>query len=101
MHSAPLSLGCRQGGIENIDSKSSEDFRLANKMKRDNADILGNTPARNDAGELSMSEEAKQKAYLDHYERLLNIEFEWDPEHLSDEPPVEGPSITLQSRFVW
>ena len=21
------------------------------------------------------------------------MEFEWDPEHLSDEPPLEGPSI--------
>ena len=23
------------------------------------------------------------------------MEFEWDPEHLSDEPPLEGPSIPL------
>ena len=23
------------------------------------------------------------------------MEFEWDPEHLSDEPPLEGPSILI------
>ena len=30
-----------------------------------------------------------------HYERLLNVEFEWDPEHLSDEPSLEGPPIPI------
>ena len=38
-----------------------------------------------------MSEYSKQKAWLEHYQRLLNIEFDWDPDHLSDELPVEGP----------
>ena len=35
---------------------------------------------------------------LDHYERLLNAEFPWNPEDLSEESPVEGPSepITLE-----
>ena len=23
------------------------------------------------------------------------MEFKWDPEHLSDEPPLEGPSIAI------
>ena len=46
---------------------------------------------KNDAGELSLSEDSKQKAWLEHYQRFLNIEFDWDPDHLSDEPPVEGP----------
>ena len=55
-------------------------------MRRENADVVSNKPLRNDAGELSMSEEAKEKAWPEHYERLLNVEFEWDPEHLSDEP---------------
>ena len=38
---------------------------------------------------------SKQKAWLEHYQRLLNVEFDWDPEHLSDEPPVEGPPIPI------
>ena len=37
---------------------------------------MGDKPVRNVAGELSMSMEAKQKAWLEHYKRLLNIEFE-------------------------
>ena len=47
-----------------------------------------------------MSEEAKQKAWLEHYKRLLNVEFEWDPEHLSDEPPIEGPPIQITIDMV-
>ena len=35
-----------------------------------------------------MSEVSKQKAWLEHYQRLLN--FDWDPDHLSYQPPVEG-----------
>ena len=33
-----------------------------------------------------------------YYERLLNVEFPWNPEDLSEESPVEGPSepITLE-----
>ena len=27
--------------------------------------------------------------------RLLNLEFEWDREHLSNKPPLEGPSIPI------
>ena len=37
---------------------------------------------------------------LEHYERLLNVEFEWDPEHLSDEPPLEGPPIPMTIDMV-
>ena len=60
---------------ENIDPKSSEIFSLANQMRRENVDVLGDKPVRNDEGEMSLSEEAKQKAWLEHYERLLNVEF--------------------------
>ena len=62
--------------------------------------IVGHKPVRNDAGELSMSEEAKQKARLEHYERLLNVEFEWDSEHLSDEPPLEVLHIPITIDMV-
>ena len=30
---------------------------------------------KNDTGEMSMSEEAKQNAWAEHYERLLNVVF--------------------------
>ena len=50
---------------------------------------------RNDAGDMS-----KQKALLEHYQRLLNVEFDWDPDHLSYQPPVEGPSIPITIDMV-
>ena len=31
---------------------------------------------KNDAGEMSMSKDAKQKTWLEHYQRLLNVEFD-------------------------
>ena len=47
-----------------------------------------------------MSEDSKQKAWLEHYQRLLNVEFDWDPDHLSYQPPVEGPSIPITIDMV-
>ena len=54
---------------------------------------------KNDAGEMSMSKDS-QKAWLEHYRRLLNVEFDWDPDYLSDEPPVEGPPIPITGDVV-
>ena len=51
---------------------------------------------KNDAGEMSMSEDSKQKAWLEHYQRLLNVEFDWDPDHLS----VDFFSLTVQLACV-
>ena len=65
---------------EGIDHKSSDIFRLANQMRKENVDVVGDKPVKNDTGEMSMSEEAKQNAWAEHYERLLNVEFDWDPD---------------------
>ena len=80
---------------KNIDSKSSEVYRLANQFRRENADVVGDKPVKYDAGEMSMSADSKQKAWLEHNQRLLNAEFDWDPNHLPDESPVEGTPIPL------
>ena len=55
---------------------------------------------KNDAGEMSVSEDSKQTAWLKHYQRRLNVEFDWDPDHLSDEPPVEGPPIPITTDMI-
>ena len=65
---------------EGIDHKSSDIFRLSNQMRKENIDVVGDTPVKNDAGE-------KQNTWLEHYERLLNVEFDWDPDQLVNEPP--------------
>ena len=49
---------------------------------------------------MSMSEDSKQKAWLEHYQRLLNIEFDWDPDHLSYQPTMEGPHIPITIDMV-
>ena len=50
--------------------KSSDIFRLANQMRKENVDVVGDKPVKNDAGEMSMSEKAKQNAWAEHYTRL-------------------------------
>ena len=85
---------------KSIDPKSSELYRLANQLRKENADVVGDKPVKNDAGEMSMSDDSKQKAWLEHYQRLLNAEFDWDPNHLSDESPVEGPPIPITIDMV-
>ena len=50
-------------------------------MMKENVDIVGDKPVNNDAGEMSMSEEAKKNAWDEHYEMLLNVEFDWNPDH--------------------
>ena len=69
-------------------------------FRKENADVVGDKPVKNDAGEMSMSDDSKQKAWLEHYQRLLNAEFDWDPNHLSDESPVEGPPIPITIDMV-
>ena len=69
---------------DGIDHKSSDIFCHANQMRKENVDVVGNKQVKNDAGEMSMSEAAKQNAY----ERFLNLEFDWDPDHLSNEQDI-------------
>ena len=59
------------------------------------ADVVGDKPVKNDVAEMSISEDSKQKAWLEHYQILLHVEFDWDLDHLSDEPPLEGPPIPI------
>ena len=85
---------------KNIGPKSSELYRLANQFRKENADVVGDKPVKNDAGEMSVSDDSKQKAWLEHYQRLLNADFDWDPNHLSDESSVEGPPIPITIDMV-
>ena len=55
---------------------------------------------KNDAGKMSMSNDSNQKAWLEHHRWLLNVEYDWDTDNLSDEPPVEGPTIPITSDIV-
>ena len=84
--------------LQKIDARSGDVYRLAMQMRRDNQDVMGEKPVKNDAGQLSLEEESKKEVWKEHYELLLNVEFPWNPEDLSGESPVEIPSepITLE-----
>ena len=55
--------------LQKIDPRSGDVYRLAKQMNRDNQDVMGEKPVKNDAGQLSLDEEAKKEAWREHYER--------------------------------
>ena len=75
-------------------------FCVANQMRKENVDVVGDKPVKKDTGEMSLSKEAKPNAWSEHYIRLLNIEFDWDPDHLSNKTPLEGPLIPITIDMV-
>ena len=50
-------------------------YRLAKQMDRSNWDVVGENCIRNDAGEVALNDDDKMKAWVEHYARLLNVEF--------------------------
>ena len=57
---------------EKID-KTSEVYLLANQFRGKNTDVVGGKAVKNDAWEMSLSKDLKQKAWLEHYRRLLTV----------------------------
>ena len=55
---------------------------------------------KNDAGEMSLSKDSKQKDWLEHYRRFLNVGFDLDTDHMSDEPPMKGLPIPITTDMV-
>ena len=61
---------------------------------------MGEKPVKNDEGALSLDDKSKKSAWKEHCQRLLNVEFDWNPDDLSDEEPVEGPSEPITVEFI-
>ena len=51
---------------------------MAKQMRRQNQDICGEMPVRNNQGELCLDDSERMKAWVEHYKGLLNVEFQWD-----------------------
>ena len=81
--------------FSDIDPKGDKVFRIAKQMMRENQDVMGKKCVKNDEGELVLTPKAKKAAWKQHYEGLLNVEFPWNPEELSDEPPTQGPALLI------
>ena len=69
-------------------------------MKKTNQDVVGEKCIRNDEGNLASTEEEKKLAWKSHYEKLLNTEFDWDRDSLSEVHPVEGPAMQIKNEWV-
>merc|ERR1712208_255776 len=51
-------------------------------------------------GELALTDDKKMKAWVEHYDRLLNVEFDWPQDSLPDVPPVEGPPPPVTTKLI-
>ena len=74
-------------------------FKIAKQLRKDNQDVVGDKCVKDDSGNLSFDNEAKKVAWKEHYERLLNEEFSWNPEDLTADPVV-GPPIHIDVEMV-
>ena len=90
----------QKAALDDIDFKSPDIFRLAKQLKNDKLDVVGEKPVKNDEGVLSLDDKSKKSAWKEHYERLLNVEFDWSPDDLSEEEPVEGPSEPITDELI-
>ena len=48
--------------LQKKDARSGDLYRLAKQMRRENQDVIGEKPVKNDAGQLSLDEESKKEA---------------------------------------
>ena len=62
-------------------------------MKKDSRDVVGECCVKDDQGHISLTREAKKRAWREHYNRQLNVEFPWSREDLTPVHPVEGHLI--------
>ena len=69
-------------------------------MAKTNRDVVGEKCIRNDNGELATTDQEKLLAWQQHYERLLNEEFNWDEDSLVLNEPNIGPRPDIDSESV-
>ena len=93
-------IGHYMARFSHIDPNGSDIFKVAKQMRRENQDVLGENCVIDDDGELSLDNKAKHRAWQQHYEKLLNTEFSWNPDHLSQEEPVQGPPIEISPAMI-
>ena len=73
-------------------------FRIAKQMDCRNQDIVVKNCVCNDDGKLALTDEDKMKAWVEHYARLLNVEFLWLSNELPEVPPTAAPYQCARDR---
>jgi hypothetical protein len=75
----------------NIPPNNGNIYKIVKQMNRSKQDVVGERCIKNEAGELSLSDE-KMKAWVEHYAKLLHVEFEWPSDLLPEAALMEGPA---------
>ena len=63
-------------------------------------DVLCENCVIDDDGELALDNKAKHMAWQQHYEKLLNTEFPWHPDCLSQVDPVPGQPLEISPAMI-
>lgn len=79
---------------------SNEFIRISKQVAHENKDVVREKYVRNDTGQLSFTDKDKIKAWVEHYSRLLNVEFDWPKEELPKAAPIEGPAPPVSSELI-
>ena len=65
-----------------------------------NQAVVGENCVRNDAGERALTDGDKMKAWVKHYARQLNVEFEWPSNELPEVPPTASPTSSVFETLI-
>ena len=68
-------------------------FKMAHKMKVDNKDIIGEKCVKDQEGSMAFDNNSKAKIWQRNYSNLLNVEFWWNHDDLSNEPALHDPPV--------
>ena len=90
----------RFGDVLRREDDRVEVFKIAKQMMKTNQDVIGEKCVRNDRNELAITDKEKLIAWREHYEKLLNEEFDWDKDNLIFNDPIIGPEPQFNSEMV-
>ena len=73
---------------------------MAKRLNQENADIVEEKCISNDEKKFVLAETENLQAWNFHYDKLLNEEFSWNADSLSEERPVQGPAKKITTEMV-
>ena len=85
--------------LETQDAKGKEKvFKMAKILVEKNKDVVGGGCIKDEKGKIVVEEERVRDVWAAYYEKLLNEEFDWNRNELSDADAVSGPleEISMQ-----
>lgn len=85
--------------LETQDAKGKEKvFKMAKLLVEKNKDVVGGGCIRDENGKIVVEEEKVRDVWAAYYEKLLNEEFDWNRNELSEVDAVSGPleEISMQ-----